>query len=117
MDTAPRKRTATPDRWALALLRAHGNGVQIFQVAGSGEWVATSTSKPGTCYRTDGVDCQCEAAMLGNDPVCVHRALYWEAQGVICLAGSHDPAPAPAASTIADVVTFLTPPADPRQVA
>ncbi len=109
MDTATRKRTATPDRWALALRRAHENGVACFQISDTGEWVATSTSKPGTVYRTDGISCGCPAG-LANDPICTHRAAFWAVQGVICLAGSHDPAPVPPASdTVADVVAFLSP--------
>jgi hypothetical protein len=45
-------------------------------------------------YRTDGVSCDGEAAMLGGDPVCLHRASYWYAQGVL----EFDPEPEPPAS-------------------
>jgi hypothetical protein len=52
-------------------------------------------------YKTDGISCDCEAAMLGGDPVCLHRAAYWYAQGVLEL----DPEPEPPASA-APVICF-----------
>jgi len=45
--------------------------------------------------------CDCEAAMLGGDPVCLHRAASWYAQGVLEL----DPEPEPPASA-APVICF-----------
>jgi hypothetical protein len=51
-------------------------GVEAKQLAGSGEWIVSSASRPGIAYRTDGVTCDCEAAMLGGDPVCLHLAAY-----------------------------------------
>jgi hypothetical protein len=47
-------------------------------------------------YRSSGVWCKCEAPMLGGDPVCLHRAAYWYAQGVLTLDPEPEP-PAPAA--------------------
>ena len=82
-------------RWALFA------GVEAKQLAGSGEWIVSSASRPGIAYRTDGVSCDCEAAMLGGDPVCLHRAAYWYAQGVLEL----DPEPEPPASA-APVICF-----------
>jgi hypothetical protein len=93
------QRQATLERWQRALQRAHFAGVEAKQLAGSGEWIVSSASRPGIAYRTDGVTCDCEAAMLGGDPVCLHRAAYWYAQGVLEL----DPepgAPAPAALVV-----------------
>jgi hypothetical protein len=57
--------------------------------------------RPGIAYRTDGVSCDCEAAMLGGDPVCLHRAAYWHARGMLEL----DPEPEPPASA-APVICF-----------
>src|SRR5690242_11286556 len=68
-----RQRVATSERWQKALERAIEQGVEPLQIAGTGEWVVTSASKLGTVYRTDGVDCECEAALHG-DPCCQHRA-------------------------------------------
>lgn len=70
-------------RWQAALKRAIGNGVQVRQLAGSGAWVATSGSDPLAAYGTDGVRCECAAAVLGHDPVCQHRAAFWRAMGAL----------------------------------
>src|SRR6476659_9744934 len=92
-------RQASQERWQRALQRALFAGVDAKQLAGTGEWVVSSASRPGIAYRTDGVVCDCEAAQLGGDPVCLHRAAYWYAQGLLALDGDgpEDPPPAPAA--------------------
>jgi len=41
------------------------------------EGTVASASWPGVAYRTDGITCDCEAAMLGGDPVCLHCAACW----------------------------------------
>src|SRR5215213_11772842 len=87
------QRQATPERWQRALQRALFAGVEAKQLADSGEWIVSSASRPGLAYRTDGVSCDCEAAMLGGDAVCLHRAAYWYAVGVLEL----DPEPEPSA--------------------
>jgi hypothetical protein len=89
-----RNQQASPQRWQRALHRALFAGVDAKQLAGSGEWIVSSASRPGLAYRTDGVSCDCEAAMLGSDPVCLHRAAYWFAQGVL----ARDPEPGAPAS-------------------
>src|SRR5829696_4631203 len=94
-------RQATPEHWQRALQRAPFAGVEAKQLAGSGEWIVSSASRPGVAYCTDGFSCDCEVAMLGGDPVCLHRAAYWYAQGVLEL----DPEPEPPASA-APVVCF-----------
>jgi hypothetical protein len=96
-----RTRQASPERWQRALQRAQFAGVEAKQIAGSGEWIVSSASRPGIAYRTDGITCDCEAAMLGGDPVCLHRAAYWYAQGVL----ERDPEPEPPA-LVAPVVCF-----------
>jgi hypothetical protein len=89
-----RTRQASPELWQRALRRALFAGVDAKQLAGSGgKWIVSSASRPGIAYRTDGIACDCEAAMLGGDPVCLHRAAYWYAVGVL----ERDPEPVPPA--------------------
>src|SRR5215216_1614515 len=76
-------RQATPERWQRALQRAQFAGVEAKQLTGSGEWIVASASRPGIAYRTDGISCDCEAALLAGDPVCLHRAAYWFAHGLL----------------------------------
>src|SRR5215217_6443223 len=94
-------RRATLARWQRALQWALFANVVAKQLAGSGEWIVSSASRPGVAYSTDGISCDCEAAMLGGDPVCLHRAAYWYAQGVLEV----DPEPDPPASA-APVICF-----------
>ncbi len=94
-----RTKAASPERWQRALQRAQFASVEAKQLAGSGEWIVSSASRPGVAYRTDGISCDCEAAMLGGDPVCLHRAAYLSAQGVLELDSEPDP-PAPAAAIV-----------------
>jgi hypothetical protein len=92
-------RQATTERWQRALHRVRFAGVEAKQLAGSSKWIVSSASRPGIAYQTDGISCDCEAAMLGCDPVCLDRAAYWYAQGALEL----DPepgVPAPAAPVI-----------------
>src|SRR5215204_4333633 len=84
-----KQRQATTERWQRALERALFAGVEAKQLASSGEWIVSSASRPGPAYRTDGISCDCEAAMLGGDPVCLHRAAYWYALGEL----EQDPEP------------------------
>jgi len=65
----------TPARWQKALDRAIGNGLEVFVVNDTGERMVTSASSLDTLHRTDGYTCTCEAAALGADPVCQHRAV------------------------------------------
>jgi hypothetical protein len=94
-----RTKQASPERWQRALQRALFAGVDAKQLAGTGQWVVSSASRPGPAYRTDGIACDCEAAMLGGDPVCLHRAAYWYAVGVL-ERGSEPEPPAPAAPIV-----------------
>ncbi|MDP9359574.1 MAG: hypothetical protein M3R02_30660 [Chloroflexota bacterium] len=82
-------RRATPQRWQAALRRALAAGVEVRQLAGSGAWVASSATDPRAAYVVSGQSCECRAAAEG-DPVCLHRAAFWHAQGVLDL----DPEPA-----------------------
>lgn len=93
------RRVATPERWQKALARAIENGVQAFQVANSGAWVVTSKSSPGTVYETDGIECGCQA-WLNGDPVCMHRAAYFAAMGMLELDQPEPTPPAPAVAAL-----------------
>jgi hypothetical protein len=96
-----RRRQATPERWQRALERAMMAGVQVRQLQGSGQWIVTSASDPGAAYETDGTTCTCPGAQLGGDPVCLHRAAYWHAQGVLDFdGGPASPAPSQAADRL-----------------
>jgi hypothetical protein len=92
-------RQASPERWQRALQWAQFAGVEAKQLAGSGEWIVSSASRPGLAYRTDGSTCDCEAAMLGDAPVCLHRAAYWYGAGVLELDPEPEP-PAPASAVV-----------------
>ena len=93
-------RAASPERWHVALERAIAQGVEPLQVAGTGEFVVTSATKLGTVYRCDGVRCECEAALLGGDEVCTHRAAVRFVLGTL-----PEPEPtAPATVTVFDVL-------------
>jgi len=85
-------RPATPERWQAALRRAIASGIEPLRIAGSGEFVVTSATRGGTVYRSDGFSCECEAAMLGNDPVCAHRAVVLYVNHPLAL---REPTPAP----------------------
>src|SRR5688500_10832520 len=62
-----RRREATPERWAKALERAVANGLEVFQVADTGERLVTSASRLDTLHRSDGYGCTCEAAVAGDE--------------------------------------------------
>src|SRR5262249_52168744 len=74
MDTSTH-RTASPERWQRALLRALAAELVAKQDATTGLWIVASSSKPGVCYSTDGIACGCEAWAAG-DAVCQHRAAF-----------------------------------------
>ena len=67
-------RTESAARWEKALARALANGLEVFQVADTGERMVTSASQLDTLHRTDGRACTCAAGLAG-DPVCQHRAV------------------------------------------
>jgi hypothetical protein len=97
--TMMRRRQATPARWQRALERAMLASVQVRQLAGTGAWIVTSASDPNAAYETDGQSCTCPAAMLGGDDVCLHRAAYWHARGLLELDRDPEP-PTPAAPAL-----------------
>ena len=71
-----RTRTSSPARWTAAAARAIAEGIQIRQLAGSGQWVATSGSDAAAAYEVEVTGnvahgCTCLAG-LNDDPVCKH---------------------------------------------
>ena len=77
MVTATTKRANTETRWRIALRRAHTEGIQVRQLAGSGMWIATSARDSTTAYEVTPWGCECHAGQFG-DPVCKHRAALLE---------------------------------------
>jgi hypothetical protein len=70
MQQQTRTRTSSPSRWMKAAERAVAESVQIRQLAGSGQWIASSGSDASVAY---------EVAVTGN-----------VAHGCGCLAGLND---------------------------
>src|SRR5829696_2926102 len=98
-----RTRTSSPARWMKAAERAVAEGVQIRQLQGSGQWIASSGSDSTVAYEvavTGNVahGCGCLAG-LNDDPICKHRAAFY------LLIGALDPEPKPPASA-ASVICF-----------
>jgi hypothetical protein len=82
-----RRATQIPidERWQAARARAMVERIVVFQVESTGQWVASSGTKPGKGYaiavqgnRT--YDCDCDAGKHG-DEVCKHRAAFYEQIG------------------------------------
>lgn len=76
----PRAR-ATPERWRSAVERADSEQIRVFQIASTGQWVASSGSRPGMGYLIEVTGeiahgCECHAGRNG-DPVCKHRAAFY----------------------------------------
>lgn len=95
-----RSRPDTPARWIKAAQRAAAEGVQVRQLQGSGQWIATSGSDAGVAYEVavtgnvaHGCDC---LAGLNNDPVCKHRAAWFLMVGAL----NPTPLPTPPASIV-----------------
>lgn len=96
-----RTRPNTPVRWLRAAERALGEGIQIRQVAGTGQWVASSGSDAAVAYEVQVIgnvahDCDCLAGLNG-DPVCKHRAAFYVLIGALNASPPVPPAPAAAA--------------------
>src|SRR5215213_4528248 len=101
-----RTRTSSPARWMKAAERAVAEGVQVRQLAGSGQWVASSGSDASVAYEVDVTGnvahgCGCLAG-LNDDPVCKHRAAFYLLIGALDL----PPEPDPPALGVAPVVCF-----------
>lgn len=103
-----RRHVESSARWQKAAERAVHEGVQVRQLQGSGQWIASSGSDQTTAYELNvtgsiahGCDC---LAGLNNDPVCKHRAAFYILVGALGL----DPEPegSPPAPGVAPVVCF-----------
>jgi hypothetical protein len=75
--------------------RAIHEGVQLRQLAGSGQWIASSGSDEAVAYEvavtgTVAHGCGCLAGLNG-DPVCKHRATFYLLIGAIDLTPEPDP--------------------------
>ena len=93
-----RTRTASAERWEKALARALANGLEVFQVADTGERMVTSASQLDTLHRTDGDSCTCAAGLAG-DAVCQHRAVVRFVMGWLPEPSPQAPALVPGATT------------------
>jgi hypothetical protein len=75
--------------------RAVHEGVQVRQLAGSGQWIACSGSDAAVAHEVEVTGrvahgCGCLAGLNG-DPVCKHRAAFYLLIGVITLTPEPDP--------------------------
>ena len=82
-------------RWMKAAERAIAEGIQLRQLAGSGQWIASSGSDDAVAYEVEVTGkvahgCGCLAGLNG-DPVCKHRAAFYLLIGVISLTPEPDP--------------------------
>jgi hypothetical protein len=76
-----RTRTNSLARWQKAVQRAISEGIQIRQLQGTGQWVATSGTDAAVANEVQVVGnvahgCDCLAG-LNDDPVCKHRAAFY----------------------------------------
>jgi hypothetical protein len=101
-----RTRASSRARWQKAAQRAISEGIQVRQLAGSGQWVANSGTDAAVAYEVDvtgnvahGCDC---LAGLNDDPVCKHRAAFYLLIGALSI----DPEPESPAPALAPVVCF-----------
>lgn len=86
---------STPQRWQEALTRAHKDGIRVRQVHSSGQWVAMSADPDSEAYDMSVIGayayaCSCPAAEHG-DPVCKHRACFYEYIGLLELVEGDPP--------------------------
>lgn len=94
---ATRNISDSPARWQAALDRAIANGIQVRQLASTGQWIATSGSDATVAHElgvTGGIahECDCLAAQHG-DPICQHRAAYYRLIGALAPLPVAAPAP------------------------
>jgi hypothetical protein len=83
MTTLPKPDTTL--RWRQARDRARAEGIVVSQVAGSGQWVATSGTRRGVAYALAVTGnlahgCECPAGQHEQD-VCKHRAAFYDLIG------------------------------------
>lgn len=86
----------TPAHWKAAAARAIKEGIQVYQIVSSGQWVASSGSRPGIAYALDVTGnvahaCDCTAGQFERY-ACKHRAAFYLHTGSLT-----PPAPLPQA--------------------
>src|SRR5215212_2388823 len=98
LQSQERTRSENPARWWKAAERAEAECVRVCQLQGSGHWIATSGTQPGTAYEVavtgnvaHGCDC---LAGLNGDPLCKHRAAFYLLIGALVVPEPEPPAPA-----------------------
>jgi hypothetical protein len=99
-----RTRVENPARWMRAAERAIAEGIQVRQLQGTGQWIATSGSQSALAYEVQVTGnvahgCDCLAGMNG-DPICKHRAAYY------LLIGALDQTPEPDPPALGAVTCF-----------
>lgn len=83
------RRMVSPERWRAAADRAALEGVEVFQIVGSGQWVATSGTRTGIAYGlavTGNIahGCDCPAGQHEDD-CCKHRAAFFRHIGALAV--------------------------------
>lgn len=99
-DTATIRRQASPARWVKAAERAVTEGIEVRQIASTGQWVATSGTQSNVCYLLEVTNgtvtrCTCPAGEYG-DPCCKHAARFYLDAGMLDPEPPTPAAPAPA---------------------
>jgi hypothetical protein len=78
--------TRPADKWIAARDRAITERVVVYQVEGTGQWVATSGTKPGVAYAlevTGNVVAHCDCPAGAHDNICKHQAAFYALIGAI----------------------------------
>lgn len=76
-------------RWQKAAERAITEGIQVRQLQGSGQWIATSGQDDAVAYELEVTGniahgCTCLAGLHG-DPCCKHKAAFFVLVGALAL--------------------------------
>ncbi len=91
-------RQATPATWQRMLRKALDEGIEVRQLAGSGAWVATSSTDPNAAYVVSLAACECPGHEYGG--YCKHRAKLAHHLGRLTLRGPEPEPAGPAALTL-----------------
>ena len=81
--------TTTTDqitRWIAARDRAREQHVTVCQIESTGQWIATSGTKPGVAYAlavTGNIAHGCDCPAGANGKICKHQAAFYDLLGAI----------------------------------